>query len=77
MVGRSGSGKSTLLHVLGGLDSDFGGEVQVAGTRLNGLGDRALSAFRGAKVGFVFQSFHLVPGLTAAQNVALPAYFAR
>ncbi len=76
VVGRSGSGKSTLLHVLGGLDSDYSGEVEVAGTRLAGLKDRELSAFRNAKVGFVFQSFHLVPGLTAAQNVALPAFFA-
>ena len=75
VVGRSGSGKSTLLHVLGGLDSDYSGEVEVAGTRLAGLKDRELSAFRNAKVGFVFQSFHLVPGLTAAQNVSLPAFF--
>jgi putative ABC transport system ATP-binding protein len=75
VVGRSGSGKSTLLHVLGGLDSDFTGEVEVAGTRLAGLKDRELSAFRGGKVGFVFQSFHLVQGLSAAQNVALPAFF--
>ncbi len=75
VVGRSGSGKSTLLHVLGGLDSAFTGEVEVAGTRLRGLGDAALSRFRNEQVGFVFQSFHLVPGLTALDNVALPAAF--
>jgi putative ABC transport system ATP-binding protein len=75
ITGRSGSGKSTLLHVLGGLDSDYQGEVEVAGERLAGLDDQKLSHFRNAKVGFVFQSFHLVQGLTAAQNVALPAFF--
>lgn len=76
VVGRSGSGKSTLLHVLGGLDSDFTGQVTVAGTRLAGLNDRALSKFRNESVGFVFQSFHLVQGLSALENVALPAAFA-
>lgn len=75
VVGRSGSGKSTLLHVLGGLDSAFTGEVEVAGTKLRGLGDEALARFRNAQVGFVFQSFHLVPGLPAVENVALPAAF--
>ena len=76
VTGRSGSGKSTLLHALGGLDRDFEGEATVAGVALRGLDDRALSRFRNEKVGFVFQSFHLVQGLTAAQNVALPAAFA-
>ena len=76
VVGRSGSGKSTLLHVLGGLDTGFTGQVQVADRALTGLSDAALARFRGEVVGFVFQSFHLVPGLTAAQNVALPALFA-
>lgn len=75
LTGRSGSGKSTLLHVLGGLDSEFGGEVSVAGTALRGLGDAALSRFRNETVGFVFQSFHLLPGLSTLQNVALPALF--
>ena len=75
VVGRSGSGKSTLLHVLGGLDSGFGGEVTVAGTKLAGLGDHALAKFRNESVGFVFQSFHLIQGLTALENVALPAAF--
>ncbi len=76
IVGRSGSGKSTLLHVLGGLDSGFKGEVTVAGTKLSGLSDAALSRFRNESVGFVFQSFHLVQGLSALENVLLPAAFA-
>ena len=75
VMGRSGSGKSTLLHVLGGLDAEYQGEVSVAGTRLTGLADGALSKFRNTTLGFVFQSFHLVPGLTAAENVALPDLF--
>lgn len=75
IVGRSGSGKSTLLHVLGGLDSGFTGEVEVAGTKLSRLSDEALSRFRNEAVGFVFQSFHLVQGLSALDNVLLPAAF--
>lgn len=75
IVGRSGSGKSTLLHVLGGLDSAFDGQVSVAQTALRGLSDVALARFRNEKVGFVFQSFHLVQGLSALDNVALPAFF--
>jgi putative ABC transport system ATP-binding protein len=76
VVGRSGSGKSTLLHVLGGLDADFSGQVTVAGERLDGRGEVARARFRNQRVGFVFQSFHLVAGLTALENVALPAAFA-
>ncbi|MEW5738436.1 MAG: ABC transporter ATP-binding protein [Myxococcota bacterium] len=76
VVGRSGSGKSTLLNVLGGLDTGYTGAVTVAGTALSGLSDLALSRFRNEQVGFVFQSFHLVQGLTAKDNVALPAFFA-
>jgi putative ABC transport system ATP-binding protein len=75
IVGRSGSGKSTLLHVLGGLDSGFEGEVSVAGQRLDGLKEAALARFRNEVVGFVFQSFHLLPGLRTLENVALPSYF--
>ncbi len=75
IVGSSGSGKSTLLHILGGLDGDFEGEASVAGVALKGLGDRALSRFRSQVVGFVFQSFHLIPNLSARANVMLPAYF--
>lgn len=76
IVGRSGSGKSTLLHVLGGLDTGFTGEVTVAGTKLAALSDVARSRFRNESVGFVFQSFHLVQGLSALENVLLPAAFA-
>lgn len=76
IVGRSGSGKSTLLNVLGGLDSGFRGELKVGGTALSGLSDAALARFRNESVGFVFQSFHLVNGLSLLENVALPAYFA-
>lgn len=75
IVGRSGSGKSTLLHVLGGLDTEFRGQVTVAGTRLDGLPDPALSRFRNETVGFVFQSFHLMSGVSALENVLLPARF--
>lgn len=75
--GRSGSGKSTLLHVLSGLDADFSGDVTVAGVSLKGQGDEGLSQFRNERVGVVFQSFHLLPGLNAWQNVALPSYFAK
>ncbi|MBL8956814.1 MAG: ABC transporter ATP-binding protein [Myxococcaceae bacterium] len=75
VMGRSGSGKSTLLHVLGGLDTAYAGDVTVAGTSLKGLGDHELARFRNSTVGFVFQSFHLVPGLNALDNVALPAFF--
>lgn len=76
VVGRSGSGKSTLLNVLGGLDTAYSGEVTVAGERISGLSDAALSQFRNRRVGFVFQSFHLVSGLSALDNVLLPSLFA-
>jgi putative ABC transport system ATP-binding protein len=76
LVGRSGSGKSTLLNVMGGLDTGFEGEATVAGVSLKGLSDAALSRFRGASVGFVFQAFHLLEGLTAMENVLVPALFA-
>jgi putative ABC transport system ATP-binding protein len=75
ITGASGSGKSTLLQIVGGLDVAYRGEVEVAGARLGKLDDRGLSALRNRDVGFVFQSFHLVPELSAAQNVALPAFF--
>ena len=74
VVGRSGSGKSTLLHVLGGLDSGFSGQVTVAGTKLAGLSDHALAKFRNESVGFVFQSFHLIQGLSALGAAVLHAY---
>lgn len=75
VVGASGSGKSTLLQIVGGLDVAYEGEVTVAGAQLKALDDGALSGLRNRDVGFVFQAFHLVPELTAVENVALPAFF--
>jgi ABC-type lipoprotein export system ATPase subunit len=77
LVGRSGSGKSTLLGILGGLDSDYRGEVQVGGHDLRGLTDARLSAYRNRSIGFVFQAFHLLDHLSCLDNVALPALFVR
>lgn len=75
VVGPSGSGKSTLLNVLGGLDVDYQGEVEVNGVKLGALDDKGRARFRNAHVGFVFQSFHLVSHLTALDNVLLPSFF--
>ena len=72
VVGASGSGKSTLLNLLAGIDRPSGGEVIVAGTALQGLSERALSAWRGRELGIVFQFFQLMPTLTAIENVMLP-----
>ena len=71
IVGPSGSGKSTLLNVIGALDRPSSGEVLVAGQDISGLRDKALSALRGEAIGFVFQQFHLLDGLSALENVAL------
>ena len=73
--GRSGSGKSTLLHILGGLDRQFDGEAQVFGASLRGLTDNQLASLRHRQLGFVFQSFNLLPGLSALDNVLLPDAF--
>lgn len=72
IVGPSGSGKTSLLMVLGGLERATSGEVKVAGRSLSGLTEDQLSLLRGAEIGIVFQSFHLVPTMTALENVALP-----
>jgi putative ABC transport system ATP-binding protein len=72
IVGPSGSGKSTLLTLLGGLDQPTTGRVTLLGQDLNALGDRALTRLRLEHIGFVFQRFHLLPVLTAAENVELP-----
>ncbi len=72
LVGPSGSGKSTLLMVMAGLERADSGRVEVAGTDLTGLSEDALARFRGRHVGIVFQSFHLIPTMTALENVAVP-----
>ena len=69
VMGPSGCGKSTLLHLLGGLDRPSGGELWLAGQRLDQMGERALARQRREKVGFVFQAFHLMDELTAVENV--------
>ena len=70
IVGPSGSGKSTLLNMMGALDRPSTGEVLIDQTTVNGLDDRALSGVRGLRLGFVFQQFHLLAGLSATENVA-------
>jgi putative ABC transport system ATP-binding protein len=72
IAGPSGSGKSTLLQVLGGIDVPSSGSVELLGTRLETLGDSALTRLRLLRLGFVFQRFHLLPVLTALENVELP-----
>jgi putative ABC transport system ATP-binding protein len=71
--GKSGSGKSTLLSVLSGIDSPDGGRIVVNGRDITGLSEDELAPFRNRTIGFVFQSFHLVPSLTALENVMFPA----
>ncbi len=72
LVGPSGSGKSTLLMIMAGLERPDTGSVSVAGVDLGSLGEDALARFRGRHVGIVFQSFHLIPTMTAIENVAVP-----
>ena len=72
LVGPSGSGKSTLLMVMAGLERPDSGSVVVAGHDLGGLDEDGLARFRGRHVGIVFQSFHLIPTMTALENVAIP-----
>jgi putative ABC transport system ATP-binding protein len=72
LIGPSGSGKSTLLMVMAGLERPDSGEVVVGGTPFNALDEDALARFRGRQVGIVFQSFHLIPTMTALENVAVP-----
>ena len=71
-MGPSGSGKSTLMHCLAGLDSVDRGPVQIGDTDLTALGDNELTQLRRDRIGFVFQSFNLVPTLTALENITLP-----
>ncbi len=72
MMGPSGSGKSTLLHLIGGLDQPTAGSVRVGEAHLEQMSERELTSWRSRHVGFIFQMYHLVPVLTAAQNVELP-----
>ena len=75
--GASGAGKSTLLHLIGGLDSPNAGEIYFAGQNVAAYSERKLTDFRNHRVGFVFQSYHLLPELYALENVCLPARVAR
>ena len=75
IVGPSGSGKTTLLMVIAGLERASRGEVKVAGQSLAGKGEDELAAFRRDNIGIVFQSFHLIPTMTALENVAVPLEF--
>ncbi|MFI7082052.1 ABC transporter ATP-binding protein [Streptomyces anulatus] len=72
LKGRSGSGKTTLLNLVGGLDTPDSGRITVDGTELSGLGEKGLLELRRDRVGFIFQSFGLIPILTAAENVGVP-----
>jgi putative ABC transport system ATP-binding protein len=72
IAGPSGSGKSTLLHLLGGIDTPSAGWIEIEGVRLGALRDRDLTRLRLTRLGFVFQRFHLLPVLTARENVELP-----
>ena len=72
IVGPSGSGKSTLLGLIAGLDAASSGTITIAGTEITSLDEDALAKLRGEKIGFVFQFFHLVPSLTAKENIQVP-----
>jgi len=72
LMGPSGSGKSTLLHLIAAMDRPTGGEIRVLGQDLRSLSDRQIARWRNERVGFIFQSFNLIPVLTAMENVELP-----
>jgi len=75
ILGPSGSGKSTMLHIMGLLDRPTSGQLSFDGRPVNALDDKELSMLRGRLVGFVFQSFHLVPQLSVSENVELPLFY--
>ncbi len=72
IVGPSGSGKSTLLGLIAGLDAPSSGAIEIDGTDITRLGEDQLARLRGEKIGFVFQAFHLIPSLTAVENILVP-----
>jgi len=76
VMGPSGSGKSTLLNLVGALDTPTSGDVVVAGENVAALSERERAALRGTRIGFIFQTFNLMPRLTAVENVSLPLLFA-
>ena len=75
IMGPSGCGKSTLLNIMGLLDAPTGGTIEIAGTKVDGMKDKELAAFRNRKLGFVFQSFHLINSLNVLHNVELPLLY--
>src|SRR5881409_1990363 len=77
IMGPSGSGKSTLLGLIAGLDAPNSGSITIDGVEITSLRENELAALRGKKLGFVFQSYHLIPTLTALENVMLPLEFNR
>lgn len=77
IVGRSGSGKTTLLNIIGALDTEYEGSVEVGGRDLRKLDDATISDYRNRNIGFVFQSFHLLEHMTCRENITLPSLFAR
>ncbi|MDI6744157.1 MAG: ABC transporter ATP-binding protein [Thermodesulfovibrionales bacterium] len=77
IVGQSGSGKTTLLNIMGCLDRPTRGTVKIDGIEVSTMNEKEISRIRREKIGFIFQQFYLIPGLTAAENVALPLKFSR
>ncbi len=75
VMGPSGCGKSTLLNIIGLLDTPTSGSIEIAGTTIGKMGDRELAAFRNKNLGFVFQSFHLIPSLNVIDNIELPLVY--
>lgn len=77
IMGPSGCGKSTLLNIMGLLDAPTNGSIEISGTKIGSMSDKALAAFRNKKLGFVFQSFHLINSLNVLDNVELPLLYRR
>lgn len=75
IMGSSGSGKSTLLHIVGALDRPTSGSVRILGRDVHNMNDNELAALRGDTIGFVFQTFNLIPRLSVMENVVIPSYF--